>query len=172
MHRLRRAGRGRTDERGGMHPRSSRRGRHRRRPHPFGGPLHEHGGEHALQSPHAALAGDRRGERRHRHERLSRFPRAVSGAEKRRIHVLRRPGPLHRVRLHPLRDARIFHAELVVCPRIHLIKPKKRLSVHTAESRFLSGQPPPSAFRPRFPRQGRALPYPPPPAERTRASRR
>ena len=39
---------------------------------------------------------------------FSRFPRAVSGAEKRRIHVLRRPGPLHRVRLHPLRDARIF----------------------------------------------------------------
>lgn len=100
------------------------------------------------------------------------FRRAVSGAEKRRIHVLRRPGPLHRVRLHPLRDARIFHAERVACPRIHLIKPQKRLSVHTAESRFLSGQPPPSAFRPRFPRQGRALPYPPPPAERTRASRR
>ncbi len=100
------------------------------------------------------------------------FPRAVSGAEKRRIHVLRRPGPLHRVRLHPLRDARIFHAECVACPRIHLIKPQKRLSVVGTESRFLSGQPPPSAFRPRFPRQGRALPYPPPPAKRTRAGRR
>lgn len=151
----RRAGRGRTDERGGMHPRSSRRGRHLTQTASFWRTApRARRRTCATVSPCCA-----RWRQTWRASASSRttftvFPRAVSGAEKRRIHVLRRPGPLHRVRLHPLRDARIFHAERVACPRIHLIKPQKRLSVHTAESRFLSGQPPPSAFRPRFPRQG------------------